>query len=130
VAETVRKRLVTQRTSRPFTRPSARRAAAAASAAAAGPQRAARRLTITIQNTTGTRGAQQAFERKAAGMLRDIPGARIQFEGSDADRLAVTLAGDDASALNRAAQNVERELRQMPGIGTITSSASLQQPRS
>jgi len=85
-------------------------------------------LTITIENTTGTRGAQQAFERKAAEMLRDIPGARIQFEGSDADRLAVTLAGDDAAALNRAAANVERELRQMPGIGTITSSASLQQP--
>ena len=85
-------------------------------------------LTITIENTTGTRGAQQAFERNAAQILRDIPGARIQFEGSDADRLAVTLAGDDAAALNRAAANVERELRQMPGIGTITSSASLQQP--
>jgi multidrug efflux pump subunit AcrB len=85
-------------------------------------------LTIQINNVTGTRGAQQAFERKASDMLRDIPGARIQFEGSDADRLAVTLAGDDAAALNRAAANVERELRAMPGIGTITSSASLLQP--
>jgi multidrug efflux pump subunit AcrB len=85
-------------------------------------------LTIQINNVTGTRGAQQAFERKASEMLRDIPGARIQFEGSDADRLAVTLAGDDAAALNRAAANVERELRAMPGIGTITSSASLLQP--
>jgi multidrug efflux pump subunit AcrB len=85
-------------------------------------------LTIHIDNLDGTRGAQQAFERKATEMLRDIPGARIQFSGSDADRMAVTLAGDDAAALNRAAANVERELRQMPGLGTVTSSASLLQP--
>ncbi|HZF29214.1 MAG TPA: efflux RND transporter permease subunit [Gammaproteobacteria bacterium] len=129
VAETVRKRLVTQPDVKAvYTAIGTQgRGNGFSGGGGAGSVRRAA-LTITIQNTTGTRGAQQAFERKAAGMLRDIPGARIQFEGSDADRLAVTLAGDDASALNRAAQNVERELRQMPGIGTITSSASLQQP--
>jgi multidrug efflux pump subunit AcrB len=85
-------------------------------------------LTITIENKTGTRGAQQAFERRASELMRDIPGARIQFDGSDADRMGITLAGDDSGALARAAANVEREMRQLPGLGTITSSASLQQP--
>jgi multidrug efflux pump subunit AcrB len=85
-------------------------------------------LTITIENKTGTRGAQQAFERRASEVMRDIPGARIQFDGSDADRMGITLAGDDSGALARAAANVEREMRQLPGLGTITSSASLQQP--
>jgi multidrug efflux pump subunit AcrB len=85
-------------------------------------------LTIQINNPTGTRGAQQAFERKATALLRDVPGARIQFEGSDADRLQVTLAGDDGGRLAFAAANVERELRQVPGLGTITSSAALQKP--
>ncbi len=85
-------------------------------------------LTITIENKTGTRGAQQAFERRASELLRDIPGARIQFDGSDADRMGITLAGDDSGALARVAANVEREMRQLPGLGTITSSASLQQP--
>ncbi len=85
-------------------------------------------LTIQINNPTGTRGAQQAFERKATALLRDIPGARIQFEGSDADRLQVTLAGDDGGRLEFAAGNVEREMRRLPGLGTITSSAALQKP--
>jgi multidrug efflux pump subunit AcrB len=85
-------------------------------------------LTIQINNPSGTRGAQQAFERRASALLRDIPGARIQFEGSDADRLQVTLAGDDGGRLAFAAANVEREMRRLPGLGTITSSASLQKP--
>jgi len=85
-------------------------------------------LTITIENKTGTRGAQQAFERRASELIRNIPGARIQFDGSDADRMGITLAGDDSGALARAAASVEREMRQLPGLGTITSSASLQQP--
>jgi multidrug efflux pump subunit AcrB len=42
--------------------------------------------------------------------------------------MGITLAGDDSAALTRAAANVEREMRQLPGLGTITSSASLQQP--
>jgi len=85
-------------------------------------------LTIQIENKSGTRGAQQAFERRASELLREIPGARIQFDGNDADRMAVTLAGDDPAALARSAANVEREMRQMRGLGTITSSASLLQP--
>jgi multidrug efflux pump subunit AcrB len=128
VAETVRKRLVTRPDVKSvYTTIGTQGRSGGGGGGSAGTVRRAA-LTITIENTTGTRGAQQAFERKAAPMLADIPGARIQFEGSDADRLAVTLAGDDAAALSRAAANVERELRQMPGIGTITSSASLQQP--
>jgi multidrug efflux pump subunit AcrB len=85
-------------------------------------------LTIQINNPSGTRGAQQAFERKATAALRDIPGARIQFDGNDADRLSVTLSGDDGGRLAFAAANVEREMRQLPGLGTITSSAALQKP--
>jgi multidrug efflux pump subunit AcrB len=85
-------------------------------------------LTIQIDNKEGTRGAQQAFERKATEILRDIPGARLQFQGSGGDRLGVTLAGDEPERLAFAAAAVERELRAMPGLGTITSSAALQKP--
>jgi multidrug efflux pump subunit AcrB len=85
-------------------------------------------LVIQIENRDGTRGAQQAFERKAAGLLRDIPGARLQFQGGGGDRVEVTLAGDDSGRLALAAAEVERELRSMPSLGTITSSAALQKP--
>jgi multidrug efflux pump subunit AcrB len=85
-------------------------------------------LTIHIDNPDGTRGAQQIFERKATEALRDIPGVRLQFEGSGGDRLQVTLAGDEQQRLALAAAAVERELRAFPGIGTVTSSAALMKP--
>jgi multidrug efflux pump subunit AcrB len=85
-------------------------------------------LVIQLDNPDGTRGAQQTFERKATEMLRDIPGARLQFEGGGGSQLQVTLAGDEPSRLTLAAANVEREIRAMPGLGMITSSAALQKP--
>ncbi len=86
-------------------------------------------LVIQLDNPDGTRGAQQIFERKATEILRDIPGARFQFGGGGGgSRLQVTLAGDDSNRLNLAAANAEREIRAMPGLGMITSSAALQKP--
>ena len=85
-------------------------------------------MVIQLDNPDGTRGAQQAFERKATEMLRDIPGARFNFQGGGGSSLEVTLVGDEPNRLNLAAANVEREIRSMPGLGMITSSASLQKP--
>ncbi len=86
-------------------------------------------LVIQLANPDGTRGAQQIFERKATGMLRDIPGARFQFGGGGGgSQLQVTLAGDEPNRLSLAAANVEREVRALPGLGMITSSAALQKP--
>jgi multidrug efflux pump subunit AcrB len=85
-------------------------------------------LVIQIDNKDGTRGAQQAFERKATELLRDVPGARLQFQGGGGDRVEVTLAGDEPERLVAAGAAVERELRRFPGLGTITSSAALQKP--
>ena len=86
-------------------------------------------LVIQLDNPDGTRGAQQIFERKATEILRDIPGARFQFGGGGGgSRLQITLAGDEPNRLNLAAANVEREMRAMPGLGMITSSAALQKP--
>jgi multidrug efflux pump subunit AcrB len=86
-------------------------------------------MVIQLDNPTGTRGAQQIFERKATEILRDIPGARFQFGGGGGgSRLQITLAGDEPTRLNLAAANVEREIRALPGLGMITSSAALQKP--
>jgi multidrug efflux pump subunit AcrB len=85
-------------------------------------------LVIQLDNPDGTRGAQQIFERKATEILRGIPGTRFQFQGGGGSRLEVTLAGDEPNRLNLAAANVEREIRAVPGLGMITSSAALQKP--
>jgi multidrug efflux pump subunit AcrB len=86
-------------------------------------------MVIQLDNPSGTRGAQQIFERKATEILRGIPGGRFQFgSGGGGSRLQITLAGDEPNRLNLAAANVEREIRAMPGLGMITSSAALQKP--
>src|SRR5690606_38478151 len=77
-------------------------------------------LTIQINNPDGTRGAQQIFEAKATEMLRDIPGARMQFQGGGGNSLQITLVGDESNRLELAAANVEREIRALPGLGQIT----------
>ena len=62
-------------------------------------------------------------------MLREIPGARLQFEGSGGDRLQITLAGDDIGRAQRSPPRTSSaRCAQLPGLGTITSSAALQQP--
>jgi multidrug efflux pump subunit AcrB len=52
----------------------------------------------------------------------------LNFQGGGGSSLEVTLVGDEPNRLNLAAANVEREIRSMPGLGMITSSASLQKP--
>lgn len=64
----------------------------------------------------------------AAAALRDIPGARLSFGAQTGSKLQITLAGDDPEQLNLAASLVERDLRTIPGMGNVTSSASLLQP--
>jgi multidrug efflux pump subunit AcrB len=86
-------------------------------------------MVIQLDNPDGTRGAQQLFERKATEILRSIPGARFQFGGGGGgSRLSITVAGDEPNRLGLAAANAEREIRAMPGLGMITSSAALQKP--
>jgi multidrug efflux pump subunit AcrB len=86
-------------------------------------------MVIQLDNPDGTRGAQQLFERKATEVLRSIPGARFQFGGGGGgSQLQITLAGDEPNRLSLAAANVEREIRALPGLGLITSSAALQKP--
>ncbi len=86
-------------------------------------------MVIQLDNPDGTRGAQQLFERKATEVLRSIPGARFQFGGGGGgSRLSITVAGDEPNRLGLAAANAEREIRAMPGLGMITSSAALQKP--
>jgi hydrophobe/amphiphile efflux-1 (HAE1) family protein len=86
-------------------------------------------MTIQIENPSGERGAQQAFERKASAALRDIPGVRLQFQGGNDDRVQITLAGDDGERLASSARRVERQMRDMPGLLNVTSDAALQTPQ-
>ncbi|MBB6094453.1 multidrug efflux pump subunit AcrB [Povalibacter uvarum] len=89
-----------------------------------------RRASLTVQLVPADERdiTQQEFQRKAAAQLRDIPGVRISFGAQTGSKLQITLAGDDPLQLERAASAVERDLRTLPHIGNVTSSASLMKP--
>ena len=85
-------------------------------------------LTILLVPADKRDQTQQQFQMSAGTALRDIPGVRLSFGAQTGSKLQITLAGDDPDQLNLAAAAVERDLRTLPGIGNVTSSASLLKP--
>ena len=77
----------------------------------------------------GERGgvSRQAIETGLREALQRLPGVRISV-GSDSEGLELVLRADDGDRLARHAAVVERELRGIPGIGAVTSSAALVRP--
>ena len=72
---------------------------------------------------------QKALERDARARLADLPGARISYISTEPGELMqLVLASDDAARLDQAALALERDLRTIPGLGSISSSASLLRP--
>jgi multidrug efflux pump subunit AcrB len=91
-----------------------------------------RKATLTINMTPrGERGGikKQAVEGDLRQALAAIPGARITVGLAGAqEKYLLALASDNGEALNEHARIVERELRTIPGIGSVTTTASLVRP--
>ncbi|MEY4589265.1 MAG: hypothetical protein RL497_1341 [Pseudomonadota bacterium] len=86
-------------------------------------------LTVNINHRNQRPGlSQQAVEAQLREALSALPGVRIKVGNGDEDNYLLVLAGDNGPALNQHAQQLQRELRSLPGIGAVTSSASLVQP--
>ena len=72
---------------------------------------------------------QKELEREARARLADLPGAKISYISSEPGELMqLVLASDDPQRLMEAAQALERDLRTIPGLGSVSSSASLLRP--
>jgi multidrug efflux pump subunit AcrB len=72
---------------------------------------------------------QKTLERAARAKLSDLPGARVSYISTEPGELMqLVLASDDPRRLLEAAQALERDLRSVPGLGSISSSASLLRP--
>ncbi|HMT94520.1 efflux RND transporter permease subunit [uncultured Thiothrix sp.] len=86
-------------------------------------------LTIVLTHRTERSLTQQDIENLIRKAIQDLPGARIKVGlGGNGEQLQVTLASDDANALNSSVTAVEKDLRTLTGLGNITSNASLQRP--
>jgi multidrug efflux pump subunit AcrB len=106
------------------------------------PQGAAevRKATLTINMTPrsersgflglfgGTR--KQEIEAQLRDALTALPGARVNvgLAGAAGGKYVLVLAGEDGRVLAEHARQVERELRTIPGIGSVTTTASLVRP--
>ncbi|KQW76326.1 efflux RND transporter permease subunit [Methylibium sp. Root1272] len=87
-------------------------------------------LTVNLSHRDVRSGLhQQQIEQQLREALAGLPGARVNVGGGGSDdNYVMVLTGDDDRALAQAAEQVERELRTVPGIGAVTSSAGLVQP--
>lgn len=89
-----------------------------------------RRATLTVQlSARGQRPRKQGIEQQLRAALETLPGVRSTVGlGGSGEKYQLILTGDDPQALAAAARAVERELRTIPGLGNIASSASLVRP--
>ncbi len=91
-----------------------------------------RKATLTINMTPrGERGGvrKQEVERQLREALAVLPGAQIKVGlGGSNEKYVLVLASENGALLADHARTVERELRSIPGIGAVTSTASLVRP--
>jgi multidrug efflux pump subunit AcrB len=86
-------------------------------------------LTLNLTRRNERPGlTRQQLENQLREALAVLPGARIKVGMGESENYVLVLAGEDASLLTRHAQQVERELRSVPGVGAVISTASLMRP--
>ncbi|MFC5496723.1 efflux RND transporter permease subunit [Caenimonas terrae] len=90
----------------------------------------ARKATLTILLADrGQRPRKQVIENKLRAALEPLPGVRTKVGlGGSGEKYVLVLTGEEPQALQSAAQAVERDLRTIPGLGSVASTASLIRP--
>ncbi|MDB5727283.1 MAG: putative inner rane transporter, partial [Noviherbaspirillum sp.] len=89
-----------------------------------------RKATLTVLLTErGERPRKQPIENNIRATLEQLPGVRSKVGlGGSGEKYILVLTGEDPNALATAARAVERDLRTIPGLGNIASTASLIRP--
>ncbi len=86
-----------------------------------------RMATLTVLLTErGKRPRKQSIENAIRTAMTELPGVRSKVGlGGSGEKYLLVLTGEDPQTLNAAAAAVEKDLRTIPNLGSITSSASL-----
>lgn len=87
-------------------------------------------LTLNLTHRTNRQGLRkQEIEQQLRESLAVLPGVRVAVGmGGSGENYILVLAGEDSRTLEHYALQVKRGLRALPGIGAVTSTASLVQP--
>ena len=91
----------------------------------------ARKATFLINLTP--RDERSVSKQDIEAALRDavatVPGVRVTVGfGGAGEKLVLAFTGEDGETLTRTVRAIEREMRSIPGIGNIMSTASLTRP--
>jgi len=89
-----------------------------------------RKATLTLlMSERGQRPKKQVIEQQIRQALTALPGVRSKVGlGGSGEKYILVLTGENREALLNSAQAIERELRLIPGLGNVASSASLVRP--
>ncbi|WP_414584889.1 efflux RND transporter permease subunit [Scytonema sp. PCC 10023] len=89
-------------------------------------------LTAKLKPKEERKISQKEFEQQVRPQFQEIAGAKISFESAGAvgglKDLTILLRSENPEALNQAAAAVERQMRTIPGLVEVSSSASLVKP--
>ena len=89
-----------------------------------------RKATLTVLLAErGDRPRKQGIENRMRTALEPLPGVRSKVGlGGSGEKYVLVLTSEDPLALQAAARAVEKDLRTVPGLGSVASSASLIRP--
>jgi hydrophobe/amphiphile efflux-1 (HAE1) family protein len=89
-------------------------------------------LTIRLKPLEEREVSQSEFEEQVRPQFDQIPGARISFQSTGAvggrKDLTIVLQSENPQALKKAADDLEKQMRTIPGLVEASSSASLVKP--
>ncbi len=88
-------------------------------------------LFIKLKPRSERSQSQQEFEKSIRQRFPEIPGVRLSFDSGGiggTKEMAIVLKSEDAPELTRTANELEKQMRQTPGLVEVSSSASLVQP--
>ncbi|AGY59563.1 efflux RND transporter permease subunit [Gloeobacter kilaueensis] len=86
------------------------------------------RLVIPLKPRDQRPHSQQEFEALMRPVLNSVPGVRLSFSGWGGKALQIVLTGDNPIELNRAARDLTDQMRTLPELVDISSSAALLRP--
>jgi hydrophobe/amphiphile efflux-1 (HAE1) family protein len=89
-------------------------------------------LTIKLKPKEDRKVSQKEFEVQIRPLFQQIPGARISVQsegpGGDGKELSIVLRSENPDALLKAADALEKQMRTVPGLVEVSSTASLVKP--
>ncbi|MFC7334184.1 efflux RND transporter permease subunit [Rhodocista pekingensis] len=89
-------------------------------------------IIVMLKDAAERELSQKEFETEVQPLFAQVPGARVYFQaqgpGGGGRDISIALTGNDGEQLDRHAETVAAELRTLPFVANVTTTAALQRP--